>query len=128
MKAWGKGHDRGWDGWRASLTQWTWVWAGSRSWWWTGKPGVLQSTGSRSVGHDWGTELNWIYWIFVFLSEYCYLVPRSCPTLLWPQGLKPTRLLSPWDFRGKYIGVGCHALLQGIFLTQGWNSHACNGR
>ena len=43
----------------ASLTQWTWVWAGFRSWWWTGKPGVLKSMGSQRVGHDWATELNW---------------------------------------------------------------------
>ena len=44
-------------GWMASLTQWTWVWASSRGWWWTGKPGVLQSMGSQRVGHDWATEL-----------------------------------------------------------------------
>ena len=50
--------DRGWDGWMASPTRWTWVWAGSGSWWWTGNPGVLQSMGSQSVRHDWATELN----------------------------------------------------------------------
>ena len=49
-----------WDGWMASLTQWTWVWVNSGSWWWTGSPGVLQSTGSQRVRHDWGTELNWM--------------------------------------------------------------------
>ena len=54
-----KGDNRGWDGWMASLTQWTWVWVDSGSWWWTGRPGVLQSTGSHRVGHDWVTELNW---------------------------------------------------------------------
>ena len=43
LKAGGEGDDRGWDGWMASLTQWTWVWASSRSWWWIGKPGMLQS-------------------------------------------------------------------------------------
>ena len=58
LKAGGEGHDRGWDGWMASPTRWTWVWAGSRSWWWTGKPGVLQSMESQKVGHDWATELN----------------------------------------------------------------------
>ena len=47
------------NGWMASLSQWTWVWAGSRSWWWTGKPGVLQFMGLQRVGHDWATELNW---------------------------------------------------------------------
>ena len=54
----GEGDDRGWDGWVASLTRWTWVWVGSGSWWWTGKPGVLQSMGSQRVGHDWATELT----------------------------------------------------------------------
>ena len=46
--------------WMASLTQWTWVWASSRSWWWTGKLGVLQSMGSQRVEHDWATDLNWL--------------------------------------------------------------------
>ena len=59
LKARGEGDDRGWDCWMASLTQWTWVWASSGSWWWTGKPGVLQSMGSQSVRHNWVTELNW---------------------------------------------------------------------
>ena len=49
----------GWGGWMASLTPWTWVWVSSESWWWTGKPGVLQSMGLQRAGHDWGTELNW---------------------------------------------------------------------
>ena len=48
-----EGGDGGWDGWMASLTGWTWVWASSSSWWWTGKPSALQSMGSQSVGHDW---------------------------------------------------------------------------
>ena len=48
----------GWDGWMALLTQWTWVWTSSGSWWWTGKPGMLQSMGSQRVGHDWVTELK----------------------------------------------------------------------
>ena len=50
--------DRGWDGWMASLTQWTRVSASSRSRWWTGKPAVLQSMGLQRVGQDWATELN----------------------------------------------------------------------
>ena len=48
----------GWEGWMASPTQWTWVWVDSGSWWWTGRPGVLQFMGSQSR-HDWATELNW---------------------------------------------------------------------
>ena len=59
LKAGGERDDRGWDGWVASPTQWTWVWVNSRSWWWTGKPGVLQSMGSQRVRHNWATELNW---------------------------------------------------------------------
>ena len=54
----GEGDDRGWDGWMASPTQWTWVWVDSRSWWWTGRPGLLSFMGSQRVGHDWVTELN----------------------------------------------------------------------
>ena len=63
----GRRDNRGWDGWMASLTWWTWVWASSRSWWWTGKPGVLQSMGSQRVGHDWATELNWCWLQSIFL-------------------------------------------------------------
>ena len=55
----GEGGYRGWDGWMTSPTQWTWIWVSARSWWWTGKPGVLQSMGSQKVGHNWVTELNW---------------------------------------------------------------------
>ena len=58
LKAGGEGDNRGWDGWMASLTQWTWVWVSSRSWWLTGKPGMLQSMGSPRVGHRWVTELK----------------------------------------------------------------------
>ena len=53
---------RGWQRmrcWMASLTQSAWFWVNSRSWWWTGRPGVLQSLGSQRIRHDWGTELNW---------------------------------------------------------------------
>ena len=59
LGAGGDGDDRGWDGWMASPTRWTWVWVNSRSWWWTGKPAVLQFMGLQRVGHDWVTELNW---------------------------------------------------------------------
>ena len=59
LGAGGEGDDRGWDGWMASPTRWTWVWVNSGSWWWTGRPGVLRFMGSQRVGHDWATELNW---------------------------------------------------------------------
>ena len=58
LKARGEGDNRGLDGWMASPTWWTWVWVSSGNWWWTGKPGVLQSMGSQRFGHDWATELN----------------------------------------------------------------------
>ena len=60
LKVGGEGDDRGWDGWMASLTQWTWVWVDSGSWWWTGKPGMLQFMASQRVRHNWVTELNWV--------------------------------------------------------------------
>ena len=59
LRAGGEGYNRGWDGWMVSLTQWTWVWVSSGSWWWTGKPGMLLSMRSQRVRHGWATELNW---------------------------------------------------------------------
>ena len=56
MRAGREGGDRGWDGWVAASTQWTWVWANCGRWWRTGKPGVLQSMDSQRVGHNWVTE------------------------------------------------------------------------
>ena len=50
--------DRRWDGWMASPTQWTWVWTSSGNWWWTGKPGMLQSIGLQRLRHNWATELK----------------------------------------------------------------------
>ena len=58
LRAGREGDNRGWDGWMASLIQWTWVWLNSGSWWWTGRPGVLQSMESQRVGHYWATELS----------------------------------------------------------------------
>ena len=80
----GEGDNRGWDGWMASLTWWTWVWVNSGSWWWTGRPGVLRFMGLQRVGHDWMTELNWTD------SNY----------IRW-------ELLPPW---GKYSSVTCPKL------------------
>ena len=68
LKAGREGDDRGWDGWMASPTQWTWVWESSGSWWWTGRPGVLQSMGHKELDtlSNW-TELRW----FIFYSQIC---------------------------------------------------------
>ena len=70
--------DRGWDGWMASLTQWTCIWAGSGSWWWTGRPAMLQSMGSQRIRHDWVTELTDRYtYIFMQIN----IVRKSIMTL-----------------------------------------------
>ena len=74
LKVGGEGDDRGWDCWMASPTQWTWVWVISRSWWWTGKTGMLQSMGPQSQTRlsDW-TKLNWVLLITMnFPSFYSY--------------------------------------------------------
>ena len=83
-----EGDDRGWDGWMASLTQWTWIWVNSGSWRWTGRPGMLQSMGLQSVGHEWMTELNWSlvtrFW-FLHITLYqkeLMLVGDSCSRVM----------------------------------------------
>ena len=55
-----------------SLTWWTWVWANFGSWWWTGQPGMLQSMGLQRVGHNWATELNWLFHVGteLYLNNY----------------------------------------------------------
>ena len=82
LRAGGEGDDRGWDGWMASVTRWTWVWANSGSWWRTGKPGVLQSMGWQRVRHDsdWTTILLFKFFgsiISVFISRYL-VIPKPC--------------------------------------------------
>ena len=74
LKAGGEGDDRGWDGWMASPTWWTWVWVSSRSWWWTGRPDVLQSVGlqSQTWQRDW-TELK-ISCILSYVVIYYYVL------------------------------------------------------
>ena len=74
LKAGGEGDNREWDGWMASLIQWTWVWVSSGSWWCTEKPGVLQSIGLQSVRHNWTTELNWMRVIDTVLSQVLWAI------------------------------------------------------
>ena len=84
MGAGGKGDDRGWDGWMASPTRWMWVWVNSRSWWWTGRPGVLQFmfAKSRTRLSLW-TELNWefaqtnVHWVGDAIQPSYLLSPPS---------------------------------------------------
>ena len=106
LKAGGEGDERGWDGWMASLTRWTWVWVHSRSWWSTGKLGMLQSMGLQRVRHNWVTELNWtgltiqgtLVWSHMHgaTKRLCYnygaytLEPMNCYYWAhWPQLLNP---------------------------------------
>ena len=135
LGAGGKGDDRGWDGWMASRTRWTWVWVNSGSWWWTGRPGVLRFMGSQRVGHDWATELNWTELMgprLVFLFTRCSREKGVCvhghvqsPSSAWLCNPMDCSLSGSclWDFSGKNTGVGYHFLLQGIFSTQGWYPH-----
>ena len=99
LEAGGEGDDRGWDSLMASPTQWTWVWVNSRSWWWTERPGILQSIGSQRVRHDWVTELNW--------TEYQRQVMKSHPpswspscSVSFPRGNRCQQAL-PYHSTGK---------------------------
>ena len=65
-----EGDDRGWDGWMASPTRWAWIWVNSRSWWWTGRPGVLWSMGLQRGRHNWATELT--DWTQVLVSTFIF--------------------------------------------------------
>ena len=87
LRAGGEGDDRGWDGWMASLTHWTWVWVNSGSWWWTGRSGMLRFMGLQIVGHDWATELNWtelIHW-----KDWCRSWNSSTLATWWLTGKDP---------------------------------------
>ena len=81
LGAGGEGDDRGWDGWMASPTWWTWVWVNSGSWWWTGRPGVLRFMGSQRVAHDRATELNWTVGIINLLNLFSL---KNYSFIRWP--------------------------------------------
>ena len=86
LGAGGEGDDRGWDGWMASPTQWTWVWMNSGRWCWTGNPVMLQFMESQRVGHNWATELNWTDALWYSMSMRllcCNIVGASLPHVLW---------------------------------------------
>ena len=104
MGAEGEGVDRGWDGWMASPTRWTWVWVNSGSWWWTGRPGVLRFMGSQKIGHDWGTELNWLN--SLYFLQWCYL---------WLH----LEILEPF-LQGSFL----HFIKQQVLLTQGFTRNS----
>ena len=89
LKVGGEGDDRRWDGWMASLTQWTWVWVNSGNWWWTGRPGMLQSMGSQRVRCYWTTELNWSWLLSFAKLIFCVwqdiLNEGSSALIRWPR-------------------------------------------
>ena len=124
LRAGGEVDDRGYDGWMASSTQWTWVWVGYGSWWWTGRPGVLQFMGSQRGRHDWATELNWtddrLYYInkltvttkvdfLVQNLNICMLIPElSKFRITINQKAAPAKLVAP--FLEFYQGeINCHS-------------------
>ena len=101
LKAGGEGDDRGWDGWMASLTQWTWVWVNSRSWWWTGRPGVLQSLGLQRFGHNWVMELNWM--TYEVKAQTVKNLPAVHPwvwTIPWRMEWQPTPVFLSGESHG----------------------------
>ena len=104
--------NKGWGGWMASPTQRTWIWVNSESWWWTGRPGMLQSMGLQRVGHDWATELNWSN--FVYMLFHICEVTGTC-------GIPRPKTLSFWgDEKGVTEDemVGWHHLLNGHEFEQ----------
>ena len=122
LKVGGKWDVRGWDGWMASWTRWTWVWGSSRSWWWTGKPGVLQSMESQRVRHDWATELNWCLYKSkghhgggqdgVVILEFCLPCHSGLPWWLrWLRKNLPT-ILETW-----VLSLGWEDLLEESMAT-----------
>jgi len=102
LRSGGEGDNRGWDGWMASLTRWTWVWVNSRSWWWTGRPGMLQFMGCKESDTterlNW-TELNYIlrpqtdqnlrnddidfFWAFWIQATKAWTLATFTPILCW---------------------------------------------
>jgi len=104
--------DGGWDGWMASLTQWTWAWANSGKWWRTGKPVVLQSMGSKE------SDMTW--WLNSNSADVSQHVPGWCPCGHSPNWLLGNRqfvillfvrsraLLGAWDRRFLLLSVPCH--------------------
>ena len=157
-----RGGNRGWDGWMASLTQWTWVWANSRRWWRTSSlQGGLACCSPHSCKESSKTEglndskyvpCSVRLWPCGFLtrvsqgdwvlsadanisdiwhtscsqnfSDFCLMCVCAVPSVV-SKSLQPARLLCPWNSPGKNTGVGCCALLQGVFLTRDWTQVSC---
>ena len=97
LRAGGEGDDRGLDGRMASLTQWAWVWVDSGSWWWTGRPGMLQFMGSQRVRYNYATELNWNWMQCTMgINKECYWTP-------WCNVLSMCSITDGWDTQKRTI-------------------------
>ena len=115
LRVGGEGDNRGWDGWMASLTRWTWVWVNSRSWWWTGRPGVLWFMGLQRVKHDW---LNWTEChrdneaVMASIRDSMIrtnLRAHGLLTVIWTRWLPWSR--GPWDFALKILTLSSTLLI-----------------
>ena len=119
-----EGDDRGWDGWMASSTRWTWVWVNSGGWWWTGRPGVLWFMGSQIVGHAWATELNWTELNWIFFPFYLGEDKVNTGLKTWEFGLIKLFVFTLFIFNLTSI-INCFGIKE-KFLTscvcrnQGW--------
>ena len=99
LRAWGEGDNRGWIGWMASPTQWTWIWVYSVSWWWRGRPGILQSWGYKEF--DMTEQLNW--------TEHSLKSDLKKNNLghIWPGWIKkPLKHVTPWHPEWSIITSG----------------------
>ena len=122
--------DREWDGWMASLTQWTWVWANSGKWWWTGKTVMLQPMGLQRVGHNWATEQQQLAFQEFDLEEHWFVhsITISCgPTmcqvlyLAWAitGSLLPLQLIVWWENQDKRWII--HEIITNCIEGVKWN-------
>ena len=119
LKAGGEEDNRGWDGWMASPMWWTWVRVGSGSWWWTGKPDVLQSMGSQRVGNDWAIELNWGLCMH---AKSLHLCPTVCSPMDYsPPGFSVHGILQAWILEW----VACHTPPRGSFWPKDQTCISC---
>ena len=129
LKAEGEGGDRGWDGWMASLTQWTWVWVSSGNWWWTGRPGMLQSMGCQRVGQT--ERLNWAELTWVQKNR---LPGKECGKLRGIRGRCRSWLLQSKIYFSPIMCSHWYRLYRDMpvkktqqkFLLL-WNLHSCRG-
>ena len=118
LKAGREGDARGWDGSMASLTQWTWFWASSGCWWWTGMPAVLQSMGLQRVGHDWVTEQDWIGLSSISRRR------RTLTVVYGPCFISTSSLLGSPKI---WVTIWCFALLDSVLCMYTFRSESWRG-